>query len=197
MALLAISPAQMEPLLSLLPTEFVQVYQRTGEVPASDVLSKASVLQQGLKDLVANFETKFQGLNQAAMALEEYGNAAVTSLSHETEELGLLMNRWLENLALADILEKENQLLEAVQTAKQKDYVFEKDVEPLLVRATEMSPGGDRHELLRRVQATRDELRRRIVHYGAQRQNEGEGRGHQASQAIGGVSMGIFGRSCR
>ena len=89
------------------------MYQLTGEVPASYIQSAAPTLQQGLKDLVADFEKKLQTLDQAVEVLKEYGGKAVTSLPAEAEELGLLMNRWLQHVALADILEREDQLLAA------------------------------------------------------------------------------------
>jgi len=112
-ALLAISPQEIAPVMPLLRPEFVQMYQLTGEVPASYIQSAAPTLQQGLKDLVADFEKKLQTLDQAVEVLKEYGGKAVTSLPAEAEELGLLMNRWLQHVALADILEREDQLLAA------------------------------------------------------------------------------------
>jgi len=165
-ALLPVSPEELTPLTPLLPTEFVQLYEQAGEVPASYIASAAPTLQKELNSLGANLEKTLQSLNQAVAVLEEYGREEVASLPPETEELGALMNRWLESLALADILEKEDQLLAAISTAKAHGYAFNAATQPLLARLTEAPSDIHRQEILRRVKADRDELRRSITRYG-------------------------------
>jgi AAA domain len=171
-ALLPVSPDELTPLAPLLSAEFVQVYEHTGEVPASYIASAAPILQKELSSLGADLEKTLQSLNQAVAVLEEYGREAVASLPPETEELGPLMNRWLESLALADILEKEDQLLAAISTAKANGYAFSAATEPLLARLTEPPSGTHRQEILQRVKANRDALRRSIMQYGTRTARE-------------------------
>ncbi len=166
-ALLALLPIPQElrgSLAPLLPQAAADVLRRSGSTTANEAEPLLATLDQGLAELISSLEPRLQAVQQALELLEEYGEAAVAAQTLETGALGPLLNRWLEWVALADLMEREDQVLSTLDTARASGQAVR--AEGLLELAGRPpSPAAERQQRLARARAERDELRQRVTAY--------------------------------
>lgn len=203
-ALLPLSAEQLAGLLPMMARRFVEAFQRTGPVPVALVESIGPILTQGLRGLLGSLERRLELLNQAIALLEEYGMASVSARETDEEDLAGLANRWLSLQALADLLQREDQILATIETAREAGQVFVGSRTPVLARVEKPPSPEDRRRVLADVQAERDEFRVRVAKFMGQAEREAVARkplrplGEFSPAALDELaSWGVFGEAWR
>jgi hypothetical protein len=159
-------PAEiLAPVIFLLPA-CRQICQPSGEVHSKDVESLTKTLQQELERFQSQIKKNLWVMEQASVVLQQYGDEALIAPTTETEDLGSLMNQWLEMVALTDILEREDHLLATLDEARKHGHDFIGETAPILARQAQLPSSDERQGVLSGLQRKRKDLRERIGLYG-------------------------------